>query len=63
MNWFGTALGKSLVGEMKVTGLQFVHGLRVHFHAEEFFARRQIFNGDVHNKISQNLILRAAQDK
>ena len=27
----------------------FVHGLRVHFHAEEFFARCQIFNGDIHN--------------
>ena len=27
----------------------FVHGLRVQFHPQQFFARGQIFNGDVHN--------------
>ena len=26
----------------------FVHGLRVHFHPHQFFARGQIFNGDIH---------------
>jgi hypothetical protein len=27
----------------------FVHGLRVQFHPQQFLARGQIFNGDVHN--------------
>jgi hypothetical protein len=26
-----------------------VHGLRVHFHPQQFLARGQIFDGDVHN--------------
>ena len=28
----------------------FVHGLRVQFHPQQFLARRQIFNGYVHSK-------------
>ena len=29
----------------------FVHGLRVHFHPQQFFARSQIFDGDIHNNL------------
>ena len=36
-----------------------IHGLRVQFHPQQFLARRQIFNGDIHNKFSRQ---RAAQD-
>jgi len=27
----------------------FVHSLRVHFHPQQFFARSQIFDSDIHN--------------
>jgi hypothetical protein len=47
----GTEAGqRGLLLEILRDGVKdFVHGLRVHFHPQQFFARRQIFNGDVHN--------------
>ena len=43
---------RGLFLEILRDGLEdFIHGLRVQFHPQQFFARGQIFNSDVHSKI------------